>query len=229
MIGLLSYPKSGSTLVRYLFEYITNQSTIHLLREKYRSVSALTGTNYVNKKLPPVLIKKHYVDKEIKTCSTLILLVRDFIEVIPSYQYSRLKNKRKNLTYKKFAKEFKPENMYKQMREYCKNIRLYMKWNTKYYNNKMIIDYSTLINNPINIIRQIHKIVGGRHETNCINLSRDYEIHKNKVLNFKRSKSGLKLNTSGNQTFFRNLMSEKQINELNFLYGQCCNKLGIEL
>jgi hypothetical protein len=224
MIGLLSYPKSGSTLVRYLFEYITNQSTIHLLREKYRSVSSLTGTDYVDKSKPPILIKKHYVDKEIKTCDILVLLVRDYTEVIPSYLYSRLKNKRPNLNYVQFKKEFKPENMQGAMLQYCRNRRLWQKWTL---GKRFIIEYEDLVTRPERVIRQIYNILGGCFNSKCASLLGNYSLHSERVMNFKKHNSGLRLNTAGDLNVFKNLLAGDQIEGLHTLYKNCRKKLGI--
>lgn len=224
MIGLLSYPKSGSTLIRYIFEQITNRSTLHLIRERSRSVSSIVNKDVVDHKKPAAILKKHYVDPELKKCQFLILLIRDYTEVIPSYIYSRRKNKNKKLTYKNFIKTFNPAGAKNHMLNYCRNIRYYDRW----VKPKAIINYNDLVLEPVKVIKDIHKILGNAYPEKVNQLINNYEYHKESVLKFKKYKSGLQLNTSGDLFFFSRLLNKNKKKGLNDLYMRCYLKLGMK-
>lgn len=90
---LISYPRSGNTLARFLIEYITERVVIDFNEGPFpdSATNYLIGNNpEVQPKNPPILRKFHLVDpnrkeKELIKDSKVTLIIRDYYDCIMSH------------------------------------------------------------------------------------------------------------------------------------------------
>ena len=95
MIALLCYPKSGSDWVKFIIETVTGRSVPNVgkresLKQRFGEMIGDATLGADVDVMNPAAIKAHYV-YELRNvdCHGMVLLVRDPLEVIPSYMSAR--------------------------------------------------------------------------------------------------------------------------------------------
>lgn len=140
---LVSYPRSGNTLLRFLIEYITERVVIDFNQDIPDSAIdyLAKGSLDVVPKNPPILRKFHMVDetlneKELVGNSKVTLIVRDYYDCIVSH-----------------AKRGCSKSIEDQIQDYCNLIRYY-DWSK---NKGCIVYYEDLvdINKQPEVIKEI--------------------------------------------------------------------------
>lgn len=83
---LLSYPRSGNTWIRYCIEFLTKEPTLGYKESGSFDINPLGSfiNIGVNIEKSPILLKKHETNT-IKKIDSLILIIRDYKEVIPRH------------------------------------------------------------------------------------------------------------------------------------------------
>ena len=129
---LISYPRSGNTLLRFLIEYITERVVVDFNEDIPDSaIDYLVGGNLeVKPKNPPILRKFHLVDptlneKELIKDSKVTLIIRDYYDAIVSH-----------------SKRGSSRSLDDQIKDYCSLLRYY-DWSK---NQATFIYYEDLIN-----------------------------------------------------------------------------------
>lgn len=140
---LISYPRSGNTLLRFLIEYITERVVVDYNEDIPDSaISYLANNNLdVIPKNPPILRKFHLVDpglneRDLIKDSKVTLIIRDYYDCIISH-----------------AKRGCSKSLDDQIKDYCDLIKFY-DWNK---NQATFVYYEDLINLELqpNIIKNI--------------------------------------------------------------------------
>lgn len=128
---LISYPRSGNTLIRFLIEYITERIVIDYNGNIPNSAIEYLSFDKLNviPKNPPILRKFHLVDdklneKEKIGDSKITLIIRDYYECIVSH-----------------SKRGCPDSLETQIKKYCDLIRYY-DWSK---NQGCVIYYEDLV------------------------------------------------------------------------------------
>lgn len=75
---LLSYPRSGNHWVRYILEWHSKRTTIDGLK----SLSSFVKIPGVRQSLPPIAIKKHWIESQDDRSLPLIFLLRNYKEAV---------------------------------------------------------------------------------------------------------------------------------------------------
>jgi hypothetical protein len=129
---LISYPRSGNTLIRFLIEYITERIVIDYNEEIPDSaIKYLVGNELsVIPKNPPILRKFHLVDESLSEKekignSKVNLIIRDYYDCIVSH-----------------SKRGCTDSLETQIKKYCDLIRYY-DWSK---NQGSVIYYEDLVN-----------------------------------------------------------------------------------
>ncbi len=191
MIVLLSYPKSGSAWARYLIEQLTmrpcgqvdgNGSVAHEIAAAIGEPDLAEG---IHADMPSIAYKAHYVYEfawKQEPIDGLILLVRDPLEVLPSYIAAS-----NNADPVEFAKRLTLGQASTQARLWAANVHYYRQATCK----KAVIKYDELVNDTQ---AAIDKLAGFFGVDPCIP---DIDKHRRAVLAYKTEHSGLTCNTRG--------------------------------
>jgi hypothetical protein len=146
---LLSYPRSGNHLVRYVVEYCSHQPTLgHADHEKWLIPRQLTDdpiflrTNDVKVfKFRPKLLKRHHLDVK---CEKLILLTRNPVTSILS-QHGRDKA------------EIAKEVLDAQFEVFMRNLNAFLEFDES---KRLLISLESIETDPIDELSKVLKFIG---------------------------------------------------------------------
>lgn len=198
---ILSYPRSGSTWIRYCIEYLSKKPTIgsyskHPTGHHSNIISSLIDLG-VDETANPIFLRTHD-PKDIPGKSKIIFLLRNYKEVIIRHQeMSQSDNLLNSLRDHIFGEE--------QGSNYLKLINFF----DSYPGEKLIIYYEDLISNPDLEIRRLAKFIsaeGNEMESLISNLE---EHKKNSLKVYGKSKTG------GNEKIVHSkVISDKDKNQI---------------
>lgn len=191
MITLLAYPRSGSTLFRYLLEQITGRPTSN----DGDITNTATRAIGVGRKLhgKSVVDKVHYSSEVNIRHGALILLSRELLEVIPSFLYSE---RRCTSDRKEFVNSLTVEDIVEPVCQYRNNKAFYDNWKGL----KCSFKYEDMMTDPVIFIRRLVDCFGGRVVKNVT------QLYKN-CRNYKSRPELMPCNTEGNISMWRSLMN----------------------
>lgn len=188
MFRLLSYPRSGSSWFRYVTECLTGSPTVDN-DTKVNSMLKLAGNPGIEKNRKPVLHKYHLSSDLKYRSGNLLLLVRNYREVIPSFVYSF---SRPGMSPEQWAKDLKPKQFQSQMNEYNANVALYESWEGP----KRMFHYEDMLSDSVRFIRELAIVLGaptGRTQK----LIENREKRRDECLKMKSQPGFLRCNTKG--------------------------------
>lgn len=226
MVHLLAYPRSGSSLVRYIFSILSESKAIQ--PDGKSEFDELLSKYY---KREPFFIKYHsereFNLQQKDSKDFLILLLRNPIENILSFIISKNNIERKK-SKKPFNNDFLANQVNnivsKQLNEfrdglnfYSNNIKVYNDWK----HDKQILNYENLIQNPKEEIYKFKDVFNFNEET-FDEFIKKWDYHREEILKFKmKPKWGLNVNTRGESlTKFTSLLSDKNFEILNDILKQ---------
>jgi hypothetical protein len=218
---LLAYPRSGSSLLRYILGYITQSKPLQSDGRIEPSLDNLLINEYKN---APFIYKHHQLSEgqctiEPEQTNKLILLVRNPMENILSYVFSsnnisKDKNNDKDFLIGYFNSMIDSGKIQRNIDEYKKNILYY----DNYKFDKIIINYENLISNPNSEITKLGEFMGS-DKSRILDFLNNREKHYQKILN-EKLKDHLGSNTLGKKlTMYSDLSSELK-NKFYNLYGE---------
>ncbi len=164
-VGLLSYPRSGNHLVRYLIEYLTERPTLGVIGSEpdtpiYQREGVKLLNNNALEKASPEVIKYHFATdivsySEKYPLDTLIFILRDPVEAYASHIGE---------TPFLWSKETWREEEQNSLTTHIKPALTQMMENINYFNqfegNKMFICYEDLVfHNPNQVITELAEFV----------------------------------------------------------------------
>jgi len=145
---ILSYPRSGNHLVRFLIESLSGQPTLGAQNGKSEFATIFSIDKPIYKKInikintkKPIGIKRHHFDKYNETGFELdlLLILRNPIEAIFSHKINQLTEK------------FDIQIINDEFKKYCELLKIYHSSNK----NKIIFYYSDLIENDKNTLQNL--------------------------------------------------------------------------
>jgi len=144
---LASYPRSANHWIRYIIEFLSQQPTTgegnRNHERKDPAIFKRLGQESHYKQATPIAVKRHWVRKSDDRSSKMILIVRDYREVI--YRHMD-----------KAFSIFRLRILNKNIRMYNDLIQHYNAWPT----DKIAIKYEDLINEPAPTITRLAQFIG---------------------------------------------------------------------
>lgn len=177
---LLSYPRSGSTWLRYCVEFLTGFPTVGQNSDGTQGQSVFDRPMINKGRKDYVLTKRHSLYKKYdKKNDSLILLLRNYKECIPRHNY------RNEISLDILRGSARGGKVNKKNRvDYVSNIQEWEKWNK----NKWIVYYEDLINDPENTLAGLLLFLGfGNKLSKIKELIDNFEFHKNKSLSLYKN------------------------------------------
>jgi len=210
---LMSYPRSGNTLLRFIIEYLTEKPTegcwgnvkdVPICKWEYEKGvdNPLSHVNGI-----PLYYKSHgLLDFQDKKISNLIFIIRDYKECLV----------RNCLV----EENFDDELFKREMRQYLELIKIYHSENCP----KVHIYYEDLLNKPLEVIKYLHDFLGDKsNEDNFKRLCENYDelkdivAFKGKAVTFEKVTSNFKLK------FHFDKLSSNQQEKFNQYFGELIN------
>jgi hypothetical protein len=189
---LLSYPRSGNHLTRFIIEYISGKPTEGCPEnkdDKYICTNVFKNKHlleHVNKRDKPIIIKAHSPGELRKHPKKLIVIIRDPFECISKQTNYKIDNKNisQYLNMLKYYDTYKNEKMlinYKDLmknpKKVAQNLFNFLNINTDKYLNEFNKNYETIINDSLNI----EKVNGGAKSAYANVSKKDEHYHYNKL------------------------------------------------
>lgn len=126
---LLSYPRSGNHWVRYILEWHSKRITCNAGNSESLS-SYFVEVPGIKENLPPIAIKKHWIEDTDQQCFPMIFLVRNYKEAIPRHC------------------EYNSEQYQSNLEMYRKDVYSFLNWTSPkicIYYEDLILDAKTAI------------------------------------------------------------------------------------
>lgn len=208
MINLLAYPRSGSSLIRYMLGILTKSLPVQ--PDGHCEISDLLP----DPENSPVIVKYHKVNDGghlVPSDGKLLLLKRNAIENVLSYMFSNEHEGKKD-----FDEEYVGEYVNKMIKTdvfieyliwYEENIYFYNLWQKE----KSYVNYEDLIKKPEWVFKGLAGFCGYT-SGDVDRLMEHYDDHKNKILTYKSQRvDPFRMNTGGQLNYFRNLLNEENL------------------
>jgi len=152
-IVITSFPRSGNSLVRFIIESVTGRPTLGDGTPEYREVHDRPIHTYIDGmdiSGEPVAIKRHFPKDLAEVGESLILVLRDYKECIPSHK-SDIWNMQE-LNNEQLDDIFAPA-----IEHYVSLVDAFDGWEGR----KLLVYYRDLVGNPVPSIRLISEFVCG--------------------------------------------------------------------
>jgi len=220
---LLSYPRSGVSWLRYIAEVLTKTATQDFgQRLPNCGINRLIkNNNDINYSCKPFITKLHDPSRRVKLANQdngkqrLVLVLRNYKEVIPTYIYSR---DRHSCGYREFMQLLSVSVILRELRKYFSNVLCYNGW----AGPKHIIYYEELMTHPKRVIKKWGEILKAK-DTSVSTFINNYQEHRKLCLKLKTQPGFMSCNTKGaahKLKFFSDKMTTEQMEEVSFAVSQ---------
>tara|TARA_Y100001963_G_scaffold159420_1_gene263018 strand:- start:2675 stop:4153 length:1479 start_codon:yes stop_codon:yes gene_type:complete len=206
---MLSYPRSGSTFVRYIIEYFTKRPTLGPSED---GVDLPVIGNFGT--APPVVFKQHAQDSHNKAIaqnlldgrSPLIFLIRDPLEVLPRHTS---RSEAESIMHSDDFSDIPDTVSY-----YFEHLQMY----TEYEGKKQIFYYEDLVKYPAEFIKKMCDFLEVDQDGNIQkDFIENYEYHSNKSRSFYNEYQSSDALASLQMSIQRGSTPEEQKRETTFL------------
>ena len=166
-VTLLSYPRSGNTWLRYCAEFLTGHPTKGHVNKLDNDIKELNFRNNEN----PILIKTHYPKQAITNPNGLLMIVRDYKEVLIRHA-GKQRNENNNVKF------LESQTNGSTSIDYMKGLEIY----DSYAGDKLMIYYEDLLEDTENTLMKVIDFLKCEKKDKLKEFIENIEEHKKKSI-----------------------------------------------